>query len=258
MNVLIVYAHPEPKSFNGALRDVAVSRLTQLGHSVQVSDLYALDFNPVAGPDDYVERAEPDQYEYRTEMKHALNGTGYVPEIQREQEKLRWCQALILQFPMWWFGLPAILKGWADRVMTYGFAYAPGHKFEAGLLKGRRALVSVTTGAHANVLAPDSMDGDIHRLLWPIQNGILRYVGFDVLPSFISHGIGLVDEAARVKILADYQSRLESLWSDDPLFFHPSSDYGPDQRLRAGVIARTGFQWNPRRSEKQDCDACEE
>jgi len=245
MNVLIVYAHPEPKSFNAALRDAAVSRLQQLGHSVQVSDLYTANFNPAAGPGDYVERVNPDQYEYRAEMKHALKGTGYVPEIESEQEKLRWCNALILQFPMWWFGLPAILKGWVDRVMTYGFAYAPGQKFEAGLLKGRRALVSVTTGAHAHVLAPDSMDGDVHRLLWPVQNGVLRYVGFDVVPPFIAHGIGLIDETARGKILADYQVRLESLWIDEPLFFHPLSDYGTDQRLKPGVVARTGFQWNP-------------
>jgi NAD(P)H dehydrogenase (quinone) len=245
MNVLIVYAHPEPKSFNAALRDAAVSRLQQLGHRVQVSDLYAANFNPAAGPGDYVERANPDQYEYRAEMKHALKGTGYVSEIESEQEKLRWCNALILQFPMWWFGLPAILKGWVDRVMTYGFAYAPGQKFEAGLLKGRRALVSVTTGAHAHVLAPDSMDGDIHRLLWSVQNGVLRYVGFDVLPPFIAHGIGLIDETARGKILADYQARLERLWVDEPLFFHPLSDYGTDQRLKPGVVARTGFQWNP-------------
>ena len=245
MNVLIVYAHPEPKSFNAALRDAAVSRLTQLGHDVQVSDLYAQNFNPAAGPGDYAERANPDQYEYRTEMKHALKGTGYVAEIESEQEKLRWCNALILQFPMWWFALPAILKGWVDRVMTYGFAYAPGHKFEAGLLKGRRAMVSVTTGAHANVLAPDSMDGDVHRLLWPVQNGVLRYVGFDVLPPFISHGIGLVEEPARGKLLAEYQARLERFWDDEPLFFHPLSDYGPDQRLKPGVVAKTGFQWNP-------------
>src|SRR5262244_1507763 len=88
MNVLIVYAHPEPKSFNAALRDIAVSRLKQLGHSVQVSDLYEASFNPVAGPGDYAERANPEQYEYRTEMKHALKGTGYVSEIEGEQEKL--------------------------------------------------------------------------------------------------------------------------------------------------------------------------
>ncbi len=258
MKIFIVHAHPERRSFNAALRDAAVSHLRQLGHDTQVSDLYAAGFNPVAGPGDYKERANPEQYEYRAEMKHALKGTGYVPEIEMEQEKLRWCDVLILQFPMWWFGLPAILKGWVDRVMTYGFAYAPGKKFEAGLLNGRRALVSVTTGAHANVLAPDSMDGDIHRLLWPVQNGVLRYVGFDVLPPFIAHGIGLIDEPARLKILDDYRVRLERLWLDEPLFFHPLSDYGPDQRLRPGVVARTSFQWNPADRELTKCTCGDE
>jgi NAD(P)H dehydrogenase (quinone) len=245
MKILIVFAHPEPRSFNGALLECARSHLAQAGHDVRISDLYATQFQPSAGPADYVERSNPEVYEYRAEMKHALTGSGYVPQIAREQEKLLWCDMLVLQFPMWWFGPPAILKGWIDRVMTYGFAYTPAQRFEDGLLKGRRAMISVTTGAHANVFAPDGMDGDIHRILWPIQNGVLRYVGFDVLPPFISHGIGLIDEKARVDLLAAFRARLDRLSSDKPLFFHPLSDYGPDRRLKPGVIAKTSFQWNP-------------
>ena len=243
MNVLIVYAHPEPLSFNAALRNTAQQQLERDGHTVQLSDLYGSRFQAVAGPDDYVERANPGQYEYRTEMKHALSGPGYVDEIEAEQRKLQWCELLILQFPMWWFAPPGILKGWIDRVMTYGFAYAPGQKFEAGLLKGRRAVISVTTGAKEHVFAPDSMDGDIERLLWPLQNGVLRYVGFDVLPPFISYGIGLIDETARAGVLERWRARLSNVRQDEPLFFHPLSDYG---RLKPGVAARTSFQWNPR------------
>lgn len=245
MKILFVFAHPEPKSFNGALLRAAINRLEELGHQVEVSDLYALQFDPSAGPADYVERANAEVYEYRAEMKHALAGPGYVPEIVNEQKKLLWCDVLILQFPMWWFAPPAILKGWIDRVMTYGFAYTPTQRFENGLLKGRRALVSVTTGAHGNVFAPDGMDGDIHRILWPIHNGVLRYVGFDVLPPFISHGIGLIDDAGRADLLAAFQQRMDTLSRDEPLFFHPLADYGPDRRLKPGVIARTSFQWNP-------------
>ncbi|HVY04951.1 MAG TPA: NAD(P)H-dependent oxidoreductase [Burkholderiales bacterium] len=245
MKILFVFAHPEPKSFNGALLQTAMDHLNARGHQVRVSDLYAQRFDPSAGPADYTERANPDVYEYRAEMKHALAGSGYVPQIEEEQEKLRWCEVLILQFPMWWFGPPAILKGWIDRVMTYGFAYTPTQRFEDGLLKGRRALVSVTTGARESVFAPDGMDGDIHRILWPLQNGVLRYVGFDVLPPFIAHGIGLIDEPARVAMLDALRNRLDSLLADAPLFFHPLADYGPDRRLKPGVTARTSFQWNP-------------
>ncbi len=245
MKILLVFAHPEPQSFNGALLRTAIAHLRGRGHDVQISDLYALQFDPSAGPADYVERANPEVYEYRAEMKHALAGPGYVTQISDEQAKLRWCDMLILQFPMWWFGPPAILKGWIDRVMTYGFAYTPTQRFENGLLKGRRAMISITTGAHANVFAPDGMDGDIHRILWPMQNGVLRYIGFDVLPPFIAHGIGLIDEAAREEMLAAFRNRLDTVATDEPLFFHPLSDYGADRRLKPGVVARTGFQWNP-------------
>ena len=71
MNVLIVYAHPEPSSFNGALKDLAVEVLTGAGQSVEVSELYALGFDPVTGPGDFLERARRDVFHLQTEQRHA-------------------------------------------------------------------------------------------------------------------------------------------------------------------------------------------
>ena len=62
MRALIVLAHPEPTSFNGAMKDIAVATLTGLGHGVEVSDLYAMGFDPVEGPDRYAARCDPDSF----------------------------------------------------------------------------------------------------------------------------------------------------------------------------------------------------
>src|SRR5438876_465948 len=123
MKILIVYAHPEPRSFNAALKNFAVEILTEAGHSVQVSDLYAMDFNCTGGPDDFLEREDPGFFAYQREQIHASAASLFVPELKAEMEKLVWADFLIFQFPLWWFSVPAILKGWVDRVFAMGFSY---------------------------------------------------------------------------------------------------------------------------------------
>src|SRR3982751_5796187 len=115
MKVLIVYAHPEPKSFNTGLLQHSVDVLKEQGHSVQVSDLYAMQFNPVASDADFTQRRFPEQMQYDREQKHASQHAAFAPDIQAELDKLLWCDFLILQFPLWWFSVPAIMKGWIDR-----------------------------------------------------------------------------------------------------------------------------------------------
>jgi NAD(P)H dehydrogenase (quinone) len=138
MNVLIVYAHPEPRSFNGAMRDVAVETLASAGHEVVVSDLYAMHFNAVVGADDFTgERADPGFLSIAREQTKAYEIGTLAPDIVAEQEKLRRADLVIFQFPIWWFGMPAILKGWADRVFARGFAYSTGRKYDTGLFRAR-------------------------------------------------------------------------------------------------------------------------
>lgn len=126
MNVLIVYAHPEPRSLNGALRDFAVQHLEAAGHAVQVSDLYAMNWKPTLDADDMTERAPGARFDPSRDSKHAYETGTQRDDIAREQQKLKWADALILQFPLWWFSMPAIMKGWIERVYAYGFAYGVG------------------------------------------------------------------------------------------------------------------------------------
>jgi NAD(P)H dehydrogenase (quinone) len=245
MNVLIVYAHPEPGSFNGAMKDLAVETLTAQGHSVEVSDLYAMGWNPVAGPGDINgPHSQTDRFSPAREQTVAMERGTIAADIAGEQAKLTRDDFVIFQFPVWWFSMPAILKGWADRVFARGFAYLPGHKYDTGMFRGKLAIVAATTGTSSDTYAPDGIDGDILTVLWPIHNGLLRYTGFDVLPPYVAFMPAREDDAMRNRQLDGWRQRLEAVNETPRLFFHPAEDYGPNERLRPGVLARSGQQRN--------------
>ena len=182
--------------------------------------------------------------DWAREQTHAVEADALAADIATEQHKMLWCDVMIFQFPMWWFGMPAILKGWVDRVFARGFAYMPGRKYDIGMMKGRIAMVSTTTGTSQSTYAHYGIDGAMIDVLWPIHNGMFRYTGFDVLPPHVAYMPGKIDSDARAGYLTSYQQRLLDIEKTPKLYFHPLSDYGPDERLKPGVVARSGFQQN--------------
>ncbi len=239
MKVLIVYAQPEPKSFNAAMLATARETLESAGHDVRVSDLYAVNFNPVARAEDFEGRRFPDHLQYDREQKHAQANDLFSEDIAQEIEKLLWCDFLILQFPLWWFSVPAIMKGWFDRVLVNGVAYGAGRRYDTGGLRGRRAMIATSTAAYPGMCAPDGLVGDLDVVLWPLQNGTLAYTGFDVLAPFVAHSVNYVEPEKRAEYLADYAARLRGIEHEQPLFFHKLADFGPDWRLKPDVEPRT-------------------
>jgi NAD(P)H dehydrogenase (quinone) len=131
MNVLVVYCHPDPASFTAAIRDATVETLTASGHTVRLRDLYASGFDP-----------KFTAAEYRT---HRTEGAG--PTLHEYTTELRECQHLVLVYPTWWSGQPAMLKGWMDRVWVRGVAWdmpAGANRVRARLTNVRR-LTAITT-----------------------------------------------------------------------------------------------------------------
>ena len=245
MNVLIVYAHPEPQSFNAAMKNLAADTLRESGHAVDISDLYAMGFNAVAGKHDFLGEMDPaERFSLAREQTIAVENGTLAPDITAEQEKIRRADLVIFQFPIWWFGMPAIMKGWADRVLARGFAYLPGRKYDTGMFSGKVAMLAATTGTSADTYAPDGIDGDILSVLWPIHNGLLRYTGFDVLAPHVAYMPAKLDQADRTKQLDAYRQRLLTIDDTPRLFFHPLDDYSPNERLKPGVTARSGIQRN--------------
>ena len=227
MHVLLVYAHPEPRSLNGALRDFSVERLRAAGHDVQVSDLYVMQWKAVLDARDSTDRPAGARFDPSLDSRRAFEGGTQTADIAREQEKLRWADAVVLQFPLWWFTMPAILKGWVDRVYAYGFAYGVGEHSEThwgdrygeGTLAGKRAMLVVTAGGWAPHYGPRGVNGPIDDLLFPIQHGILFYPGFEVLPPFVVYRTGRIDEAGFAAVRDALGQRLDALWTTDPIPF---------------------------------------
>jgi len=244
MNVLLVYAHPEPRSLNGALKDFAVQRLARNGHAVQVSDLYAMKWKAALDADDNTAYPLGERYAPVRGSKLAYTNGTQSADVVREQEKLRWADAVILQFPLWWFSMPAILKGWVERVYAYGFAYGIGEHSEThwgdrygeGQLAGKRAMLSVTIGGYASHYAPRGINGAIDDILFPIQHGILFYPGFEVLPPHVIYRADRCDPAAFAVAAEAWGQRLDALWTTTPIRFRKQNggDYlpHPDLTLR--------------------------
>ena len=248
MQVLIVYAHPEPTSFNGALRNLAEDTLREAGHEVTVSDLYALGFDAVAGPADMTTRQNEEVFNLGMEQMHAAQHGTFAPVVQAELDKLMAADFLLLQFPMWWFSMPAILKGWIDRVFAFGAAYDFGRTWDKGVFVGRKAMLSITLSAPEVAFKPDGRNGDMERVLWPIHAGILALCGYSVLPPFIAHGIPFVGEASMQAELERFRQRLLTIDTIEPMFFH-SSDEFVEYRLPPDIEPATpgqhrGHRWH--------------
>ena len=246
MNVLLVYAHPEPTSLNGSLKDFTVQRLQAAGHTVQVSDLYAMNWKTTIDADDAPGRDESRPFHASIDSKLAYQQGRQSADIAREQEKLLWADALILQFPLWWFTMPAILKGWVERVYAYGFAYGVGEHSDArwgerygeGKMKGKRAMLLVTTGGWDSHYSPRGINGPIDDLLFQIQHGVLFYPGFDVVPPFLVYRASRMDEARFAETCEALGRRLDELWSTRPIAYRlqNAGDYEiPALTLKEGI-----------------------
>jgi len=145
MKTLVVYAHPVNDSFNSAVRDSVVGSLIAGRHEVRLRDLYAENFDP-----------------YLSAKERALHHTppSTRPELGRDVEDLRWCEALVFVYPTWWSGLPAMLKGWIDRTWMNEVAWVlPA---EANTIRPRltniRRLVAVTT--HGSSKLVNALQGE--------------------------------------------------------------------------------------------------
>lgn len=194
MNLLWIYAHPGQRSLNAALRDEGLRAARDAGHTVVLSDLYAMSWKPTLDHGDFGDIPGPPS-EVSRASEHAYEAGTLADDIQKEQAKLVAADGIVIQFPLWWYSTPAILKGWFDRVFTKGFAYGlrdpdhPGRTFRYGdgPLQGRIAQVVVTTGSPAAPMGPRGINGQLDQVLFPLLHGTLWYVGMDVLPPLAVH-----------------------------------------------------------------------
>jgi NAD(P)H dehydrogenase (quinone) len=204
VKVLVVHAHPEPTSFVSAMKDKAVSTVAAHGHKVDVSDLYAESFDPVAGRHDFVTSADVERFHYQSEQRHAALHQGFAPELMREHRRIAESDAFVFTFPLWWGGVPAILKGWFDRVLAYGFAYEDGCRYDTGFFRGRAAILGMSTGGTTRRFSEDGTYGSIQQVLWPTQHCVVDYLGLESAEPFVAYAAPRVGPVERRRYLTEW------------------------------------------------------
>ena len=159
-NILLIYGHPKtPKSFNFDLKEKLVEALKQHGHNVLVRDLYEISFNPLLSSKDL-------------ELIH----NGQISEdIRKEQEFIKNADTIIFIYPIWWAGQPAIIKGYIDRVFSYGFAYMYKGGKVMGLLPDKKAIIINSNG---NPSALYEKEGFYNSMKSLVDKGIFAFCGF--------------------------------------------------------------------------------
>ena len=178
MKQLIVYAHPNPASFAHAILETLEETYKAQGHEVVVRDLYALGFDPVLTGNDF-----------------AAMKAGALPEdIQTEQAHITWADCITVVHPVWWGGLPAILKGYFDRLLLPGFAYSYGPEGIVGLLKGKKVIVVANHGNPAEYYEASQMYASMRRVE---DGGIYEFCGLEVLEHIYNPSVPMVDDATR-------------------------------------------------------------
>lgn len=211
MNIFVVYWHPEPRSFNHAMYETATTTLAAGGHNVRCSNLHAMTFDPVSSRMNFSSIKDANYLKLQREETHATQVSGFSNALAGEMEKLEWCDLMIWQFPLWWFGLPAVLKGWVDRVFAMGRVYGFDHVYETGTCRGKRAMLSTTTGGPEAAFLEGGFNGDIDGILRPIHKGMFQFVGFDVLSPQIVYAPARMSQEQRQTQLETYAHRLRSI-----------------------------------------------
>lgn len=240
--VLIVHAHPERTSVTRQLAEAAADTLKMQGHRVLESDLYTMGWKAVFDADDFPERFNHDRFSFIEESGRAFSSGAQTADVEKEQQKILASDAVILVFPLWWFSMPAILKGWVDRVWAFGLAYGHrgagnAYRYGEGGFAGKRALLAVSVGGPAEDYSARGINGPLEHLLFPIMHGTLFYPGMQVLPPFAVYGSVRIDAERMAESAAAWRARVERLFDDSPIAFRPQNggDY-PDRHVLADHI----------------------
>ena len=245
---LIVLAHPDRRSFNGAWAEATGEACKNLGHTVLWSDLKKMEFNPVESACRYPHYSADDVFDPLKAQKDAADADSFPEDVFAEIEKLRRADQMILHFPLWWFAPPAILKGWFDRVLAHGALHSVDERFDNGVCLGKKALFCVTTGSSEAESAFNGREGDVQMLLWPAAY-TLRYLGYTVLVPEVVHGVhGFHEETKRNElqdrlraVLSTQTDRMKDFDQRPILNFNADSDFDSDGVLNSNSPSHSLF-----------------
>jgi NAD(P)H dehydrogenase (quinone) len=243
MRVFQVVAHPEPHSFTAALAETVSEELRGAGHQVMQSDLYEMKFNPIASGADFHDQSRSDYLTYSLEQRHGFASGTLSKDIAEEVQKVQSCDLLVLAFPIFWYSVPGIMKGWIDCVFLSGPMFGGRRYYDRGPMKGKQALVVATLGGREHMFGPGKVHPPLDVLLSHLLRGMLAYVGFDVLKPFFGFHVPYVDHSERATIQNDLRGVLHNL-SDREVLSAPSlDDFDPQAHPLSEVGEEPPMSW---------------
>jgi NAD(P)H dehydrogenase (quinone) len=246
MNVYIILAHPEKKSFNTSLAIAQKKALEKAGHKVRFKNLYFDHFNPLLTRKDFPDKKYQDHIQFPNAQYEAYQNKLTIDEIVREHNNLTWADSLILQFPLWLYGMPAILKGWCERVLSEGFAHKPANNFwfENGGLSNTRLLLSLTTNGKKETFSSTGRHGSLDIILWPILNSFW-FSGFKIVKPFVAFDVARSTNYHRKLLIKQATIKALDIYKTPLMRVHSLKDYKKDGTLKDGIKAETAGQQKP-------------
>jgi len=191
MKNLVIYAHPNPASLNHFFKQTIVESLKNSGEEIVVRDLNEINFNPVLSLDD---------------MRGQRMGQ-VSEEVKTEQDFISWADQIIFVYPIWWTGMPAIMKGYIDRVFSYGFAYRYDQGVQKGLLTGKKTVI---VNSHGKSNAEYQAMGMDKALALTSDTGIFTYCGLEIKKHFY------FDKADRASAenISEWENQIKMLFEE--------------------------------------------
>ena len=176
--ILIVCCHATPGTRGGVLVATLLAHLQQAGMDCRLSDLAAQAFGALGGPGDFIYPQLAQSY--REAQKLAAASAGFAPEIAEQQALLRWAEHVVFVFPLRFFGMPALMKGWMERVLARGFAYGGAMEYASGGMQGKHAHALITAAAAAADYGPGGKHIALDSMLAAVFDLPMSYVGFSL------------------------------------------------------------------------------
>ncbi|CCK71562.1 NAD(P)H-dependent oxidoreductase KNAG_0H01480 [Huiozyma naganishii CBS 8797] len=225
MKIFIVFAHPESRSYGGSLLKSMVEHLTSQGHEVRVADLYKQGFKATVTEDDFLNFEKGSRLKGIDASIAAAAADAFTDDVKEAQANLMWADFVLFQSPLWWFSVPAILKGWFDRVFSGGFAYGTPEddKLKNSTLIGRKAMLVLTAAIKKEPSTGKSIHVPMNDLLLPITRGTLKFIGLTVLPSYVMYDVDNATEETFAKDAKYLNGLLDNIDTIEPIDFHRRS-----------------------------------
>ncbi|MZP30606.1 flavodoxin family protein [Heliobacterium undosum] len=194
MKHLILFAHPNPKSFNTAILKTTVKVLEGKGHQVTVRNLYEMHFDPVLKGTDF-------------EVFHSGKKP---PDVEQEHDLIAAADGITMIYPIWWSGMPALLKGYIDRVFSYGFAYRYNDEgVPVGMLSGKKGLIINTLGSTTEYYDSIGMTEAVKKTT---DTSIFGFCGMEPVGHLFFGAVPAVDDATRQGMQKTLTEKLDGLF----------------------------------------------